>query len=365
MSPRVTRRRRKVMEEPAPGAERGGMWRLRAQYLEWLAVRNYSKASMAAWSYDLSRFLMWCDERGLTDPTEVTQPVVERYQTHLYYYRQPNGKPLTTGTQYHRLGSVRSFFRWTARQHLTLFNPAAEIEMPRLGRRLPRNVLNEAEVEKVLEQPDVRTPLGVRDRAILETLYSTGIRRKELAGLTVYDLDMTRGTLLVREGKGQRDRVVPIGQRAREWINRYVLEVRPRLVVEPTMTALFLSVEGNPFFDLGGLSSIARRYLDMSKVGKAGGCHIFRHTAATLMLENGADVRFIQDLLGHSKLSTTAVYTHVSIGKLQEIHRATHPAEREPSGRAPDLDVSAAQLLDELAQGDEDEDKPESADPDF
>lgn len=335
------------------------MWALLQEYVEWLLARNYSAETARTRVNDVRRFLAWCDERSIVQPTEVTQPIVERYQRWLYYHRMPNGRPLSFRTQHHILTSVRVFFRWLTRQHHTLFNPAAEIEMPRYGQRLPRDVLTATEAEAVLSQPDVSQPLGVRDRAILETFYSTGIRRKELAYLTLYDLEQSRGTLLIREGKNQKDRVVPIGERARMWIAKYLAEVRPSLVVEPDEGYLFLSSLGNTF-ELSTLSELVRECIVAAKIEKKGGCHIFRHTMATLMLENGADVRFIQDILGHSHLSTTEVYTHVSIVKLQQIHRATHPAEQPRRAAEPDpprVETGAMQVLTQLAEEDDESDE--------
>jgi integrase/recombinase XerD len=176
-------------------------------------------------------------------------------------------------------------------------------------------------------QADTSDPLGIRDRAILETLYSTGMRRMELVNLALYDLDLDRGTLMVRQGKGKKDRMVPIGERAAVWIEKYRSDVRHQLVVEPDDGTLFLTAEGARF-SLNGMTSLARNYVLAADTGKRGACHLFRHTMATQMLENGADIRFIQQMLGHAKLETTQIYTQVSIRKLQEIHRATHPTAR-------------------------------------
>lgn len=334
---------------------------MQAQFLEAMQARNFSHDTVRMWAADLRRFLTWCDERSLSEPTEVTQPIIERYQRWLFYYRRVNGRPLTFQTQHHMLRSVKTFFRWLTRQRLTLFNPAAEIELPRVPKRLPRDVLSLAEVEAVIGQPDIESPIGVRDRAILETFYSTGIRRQELANLALYDLDRVRGTLFVREGKNRKDRVVPIGQRALAWIDKYVTDIRPQLVTEPDDGHLFLTAEGTPFHRGGNLTDITKKYLLAADIRKGGSCHIFRHTMATLMLENGADIRFIQEILGHTDLSTTQLYTHVSIVKLQKIHQATHPAERAGPGPEPDAaadPATARQVLDDLAAEDDEEDEP-------
>jgi len=202
--------------------------------------------------------------------------------------------------------------------------------------------------------------LGLRDRAILEMLYSTGIRRTELVNLLVHDLDVNRETVFVRLGKGKKDRIVPGGERAVAWACRYLYEVRPRIVVEPDCGRLFLSREGGPIAG-ATLTDLVRDYVIASGVGKAGACHIFRHTMATLMLEGGADVRFIREMLGHANLQTTQIYTHVSIQKLKAIHDATHPgAKLKPAAsRAADVKTEAEpavllQALDAEAEGDQD-----------
>ena len=304
-----------------------GMWLLRDMFLDSLGTRNFSTETLKSRASSLSRFLTWCDERSLSEPTEITQPIIEQYQRWLFYYRRPDGRPLSFPTQHHMLQAVKLFFQWLTRQHLTLFNPAAEIELPRYARRLPRDVLTVQEAEAILAQPDIKSLIGIRDRAILETFYATGIRRRELAFLSVYDLDPARGTLFVREGKNKKDRVLPIGQRARAWINKYVMDVRPRLVADPDENFLFLTVDGTPYRKVSLLNDLVNRYVEAAEITKHGSCHMFRHTMATLMLENGADIRFIQEMLGHADLTTTEVYTRVSITKLQQIYQATHPAE--------------------------------------
>lgn len=250
--------------------------------------------------------------------------MLERYQRWLFHYRKANGDPLSFRSQSQRLLPVRAFFRWAARNNVVLYNPASEIELPKVEKRLPRPALTASEAEHVLAMCDLTEPAGVRDRAMLEVLYSTGIRRGELAHLSLFDLDVERSTLLVRQGKGRKDRMVPIGERAVAWLTRYLTEVRPSLVVEPDDGSMFVSAEGCGFSP-DRLTQIARRYVEASGVPKQGACHLFRHTMATLMLEGGADIRYIQAMLGHAELSTTQIYAQVSIRALQAVHAATHP----------------------------------------
>jgi integrase/recombinase XerD len=338
-----------------------GFARRLADYVEWMSVRNYSPWTAKRCRRSILHFIRWCDERGLHRPKEITRPILERYARHLYYHRKENGQPLTFRTQHNHLSALRSFFKHLTRQNHLLSNPASEIELPRLGHRLPKAILTKAEMEQVLSQPDVDSDLGVRDRAILETFYSTGIRRMELTNLSIYDLDVGRGTLIVRQGKGKKDRVVPIGERALDWIDRYITDVRPTLVVDPNEPTLFLTAYGEPISN-DSLSAWVTRYVDAAAIGKKGSCHLFRHTMATLMLEAGADVRFIQEMLGHQKLDTTQLYTQVSIRELKRIHELTHPSAKR--GRHHDETRShaepsdAVELLDHLdAEADEELDR--------
>ena len=274
-------------------------------------------------------------ERGLQEPVEITRPVLERYQRYLFHYRKKDGQPLSFHSQHSRVAPVRVWFKWLVRQNYLLANPASEIELPRLGYRLP-HVLSIAEAEQVIGQPDIHDPLGLRDRAILETLYSAGMRRLELIHLKLFDTDLGRGIVTIRQGKGKKDRVIPSGDRAVAWIEKYLNEVRPRLVVEPDDGTLFLSADGEAISP-DHLTFMARGYIAQANIGKTGACHLFRHTMATLMLENGADIRFIQQMLGHSKLSSTQIYTQVSIRMLKQVHSMTHPAHlQKPAAAAAD-----------------------------
>ena len=181
-------------------------------------------------------------------------------------------------------------------------------------------------VESILREAEPSTASGLRDRTMLETLYSTALRRMELPGLALYDVDLTRRLVMVREGKGKRDRVVPIGARAAAWVDKYLQEARQRLLVAE-VEALFLTDYCAPVTP-EYVAERVRRYMHFAGIHKPGACHLFRHACATHMLENGADTRFIQALLEHADLNTTQIYTRVSIDKLREIHDATHPAKQ-------------------------------------
>jgi integrase/recombinase XerD len=338
-------------KRPRPSIADGdprSMATLLAAFLERLRVKNYAASTIEDHDINLRHFIAWCVERAITRASDVTKPMIDRYQRVLYYYRKPDGRPLSFQSQHLKLSSVKLFFRWLTRENHILYNPASEIELPRVERRLPRYVLTANEADRVLSQPDITTPFGIRDRAMLEILYSTGIRRAELVHLTIYDLDAERGTIMVRQGKGKKDRMVPIGDRAIAWTQKYLTEVRPTLISsrddDGTMFLTYTGIGFSP--DL--LTRWVRQYVEAAGLQKAGACHLFRHTMATLMLERGADIRFVQEMLGHAHLQTTQIYTRVAIKKLKEIHSATHPsaklersiavADGEDAADAPRLD---------------------------
>lgn len=302
-----------------------GLYRYMQAFLEWTEVKGFSKDTYKRRKAALRRFIQWCAERELQDPKEITKPILERYQRYLYYYRKHDGQPLTFGSQHVMLTPIKTFFKWLTKENHILYNPASELELPKKPKRLPKTILHPDDIESILIQPDTDTDEGLRDRAMLETLYSTGIRRMELSNLTIYDIDSRRCTLSVREGKGSKDRMIPIGQRALAWVEKYRLDVRPGLVMHHDEQALFLTREGKAF-RRGALSNRIKKYIDQAGIIVTGSCHLFRHAMATHMLENGADIRFIQAMLGHSDLNTTQIYTQVSIEKLKAVHAATHPA---------------------------------------
>lgn len=321
---------------PLPGeGDPGSLASFRARYLAWLEVRGFSGDTITSRGLDLHAFVAWAAERGLMEPREITKPILERYQRHLHHWRKDDGAPLSFRTQAGRLGRIRGFFRWLAKEGLILSNPGADLEPPRAERRLPAATLTAEEAEQVLAVPDLADPMGVRDRVMLEVLYATGIRRAELTRLSLYDVDYARAALMVRQGKGKKDRIVPLGERAKAWLEVWRDQTRPQLVAGRDPGLLFLSATGGAVKPKK-LTDRIGGYVRRSGVGKPGACHLMRHTAATLMLDGGADIRFIQALLGHASLTSTQIYTQVSVVKLAEVHAATHPGAKSRAATRPD-----------------------------
>ena len=321
------------MRRPPPAPPRP-LTALVDDHLRWLEATGFAVATIRSRRKSLCGFVRWAAERDITHPTQLTLATFEGYQLALTRARRADGRPLAVGTQALTLTGLKHFGKWLVRTGRVSADPAEGLVLPRRPQRLPRVVLTAEEAERVLAGPDVGRRLGVRDRAILETFYSTGMRRAELIQLRLSDLEKERGVNLIREGKGRRDRVVPIGSRALRWIARYQAESRPALARHAGSGFLFLTQRGNRIRE-NRLSEMIRGYIRAAGLGKEGSCHVFRHTMATLLLENGADIRVVQEILGHASLATTALYTHVAIGRIKQVHSATHPAERGAGVEAP------------------------------
>lgn len=296
-----------------------------------MAARNYSPYTIEQRVITATAFIAWANLSGVSDPQAVTRDLIETYRIRLFNHRKTNGEPLGVRTQSVRLVALRSFFRWLSREGVIAFDPSAGLDLPRSERRLPSTILSQDEVEAVLALPNITTPLGLRDRAILETLYATGIRRLELTRLRLRDVDHARQLIQVRKGKGGKDRMVPTGERALAWLLAYREIARPKLISAVKTEQLFLTSWGTPVHPKKMTARVSA-YVSAAKLGKSGSCHLFRHAAATHMLENGADIRFIQAMLGHESLDTTRIYTHVSIAPLAAVHSRTHPAARFREG---------------------------------
>jgi len=301
------------------------------QFLSAVRMRNCSERTIGHWKFVLHRFVDWCHERSIESPSEVTPQLMAAYRRHLFYYRNPKtGLPLKFDTQAHYLTPIRRWFDWIKVQGWIASDPTRELELPKSEYRLPTSVLNIEQVEQLLNQADVKTPIGIRDRAIMETFYSCGIRCGELVSLDLYDVNVLREILVVRCGKGKKDRIVPIGRRAIGWIEKWVHDARPQLISDATGQSMFISSRGRRL-QHNYVSNLVREYLDAIGIEFRGACHLLRHTAATLMMENGADLRSLQEYLGHARLNTTQIYTHVSIQRLQDVHRKCHPASSSQS----------------------------------
>ncbi|MCR4333043.1 MAG: site-specific tyrosine recombinase XerD [Sulfuricaulis sp.] len=220
------------------------------------------------------------------------------------------------------LSSLRRFYGYLGREDKIKTDPTALIDSPKLGRPLPKS-LSEEQVEKLLQSPDVATHYGLRDRAMLETLYATGLRVSELVGLTLSQVSLTQGVVRVI-GKGDKERLVPMGEEAISWISRYLAEGRPRLVRSRSTDALFATARGGPMTRQAFWHNL-KVHTRSAGIQTALSPHTLRHAFATHLLNHGADLRVVQMLLGHADLSTTQIYTHVAQARLKTLHEQHHP----------------------------------------
>jgi integrase/recombinase XerD len=330
---------------------KGGRWEdpqsllfLTARFLEHKRTRNYSPQTVYRFQRHIGYFRKYCEALGITQARQVTRAVVLSYQSYLFHYRKFDGTPLSVGTQCQWLVAMGLFFSYLTRESLILYNPASDLDLPRKEKRLPKALLSPDDVETILHTPDTREAMGIRDRAIIEVLYSTGIRRMELCNLDMHHVDLSQGLVHVMLGKGKKDRVVPIGKRAIEWVEKYLSEVRPMLSPSMNQPSLFLTSWATRFTD-SHLTKVVREIIVASGVNKPGSCHLFRHAFATGLLTNGCDVRHIQIMLGHASLETTQIYTHLAMREVQEAHKRFHPTSCEKPAAATPTDAQLGEVL--------------------
>lgn len=325
LSPRRRHRRSAaILRDPVPG---NPMCAQMEEYCQAVLAEGAAVETVRTQRRTILRFIIWADGQQVRALETLSRSVLEQYQRHLHLHLKRDGQPLSVGSQVVCLAAVKAWLKWLLRQGRLASNPSEWLRVPKLPSILPATLLNASRVREVLALADTRTAIGVRDRAILETLYSTGIRRLELVNLAMADVDPAEGVVMVRQGKGRKDRLVPLGEGACYSVRRFMHESRPTLTSAESGDALFLDEFGRPLTPRY-LSDLVRRYLDHAGVTTRGSCHVFRHAMATHMLDNGADIRHIQAMLGHARLETTQIYTRVSIAKLKQVHAATHPTGR-------------------------------------
>lgn len=271
-------------------------------------------------------FLAWLGERGIALP-DVRSADIQAYQSHLYAMRKKDGTAYSSSDQVHRLSAVKTLFRFLYHRGYLLTDPSGSVEYPRREQRLPRGILSREEARRLVETPDTQTPLGLRDRAILETFYATGIRAGELAKLKCADVDTEDRILRVVLGKGAKDRNLPLTRAAAEAIEAYLLEGRPRIRGASRSPWLFLALRGGRLY-ASLLNDVVHSAAKQAGIEKQVTCHSLRHSVATHLLKGGADIRHIQALLGHSSLASTERYTHVEISDLSKVLKRAHPRGR-------------------------------------
>lgn len=279
----------------------------------WLA-KGLSKNTLEAYRRDLQGLAAWFDGG---DISEVSSSDL------LSYLAARHGQGISARTSAREMSAFRSFFGWLVRENVNELDPTVSIPLPKMGRHLPAT-LSEAEVERLLAAPDTDEARGLRDRAMLELLYATGMRVSELVGLRLTSLNVRQGVVRVDAGKGGKDRLVPIGEWALEWIQRYLSNGRDELLGRNTSEALFPGRWGR-FMTRQNFWHTVKRYARIAEIEHRLSPHVLRHAFATHLLNHGADLRSVQMMLGHSDLSTTQIYTHVASTRLKTVHEEHHP----------------------------------------
>lgn len=293
------------------------------QFIEYLSkVRNLSENTLRSYQTDLLAFQQWCSREGV----EVTKVDHRNLRLYLAYLKQTQYSAKTLNRH---LSALRSFYKWMQREKLIATDPALALSNPRAPRNLP-HTMTDSDVNRLLESCDTSTAVGLRDRAFLEFLYATGARISEVATLKLEQIDLQNGTVRLF-GKGSKERIVPLYESAIEWLKKYLRSSRPTLLLKDKSgrahSALFISVRGNDM-SADSLRKVFSSYLVAAGLDSSLSPHAMRHTYATELLGGGADLRIVQELLGHESLSTTQVYTHLSVDRLKEAAKAAHPRSK-------------------------------------
>jgi integrase/recombinase XerD len=283
-------------------------------------VRSYSRSTLLSYGDALTVFFAFLTRAGIDDVRSVARDIIRDYQTWL------TAQPWSSWTRIARLQGLKRFFEHLEATDAILVNPCLGLTLPRVGRRLPRVVLSREEARRILNAPDTQTPIGIRDRAMLELFYSTGIRRAEMARITIHDLDLKNGFVRVNQGKGGKDRVVPMGEKATAYVAEYLRHVRGEWSKQNREErALWLSSQhGYRPLGLPMIDNVVKKYGRLAGLGQVSP-HAWRHTCATHLVSNGANIAYVQRLLGHRSLRTTQLYTRVAVTEVKATHRKAHP----------------------------------------
>ncbi len=299
-------------------------------FKENMAVLNRSPATIKAYSNNVRDFLEGLKKNIKT----VTRLDLEKYIAGLYNYKKQDGTGYTTNSIIIKVRSLKRFFEYLERANIIFINPMEYILEPQKEKTLPRNILSVQEVRKILDQPNLGAMTGIRDRAVLELFYSTGIRLNELCSLTIYDADLQGKMLRVNQGKGKKDRVVPMGKHAIRFLREYITRVRPHFTKKNRQSRhLLVSNLGTPL-SKQVVGIMIRTNARAAKIKKKVSAHTFRHTFASQLVKNGADIVAVQKMLGHTDLKTTQGYIQALGLDLKKNHQKSHPREKDKIKRA-------------------------------
>lgn len=299
---------------------------LKDRFIQNRMLEDRAEATITTATSNLRFFFSYLASLGINDITKVNQETMSNYKIYLHNYKFRDNRSYAKATIIHRLKLITVFFKFLHRAGIVYTDPTLNMGIPQNEDKIPRVILSRQEIMKMLKSPDWRTVLGYRDRAILETLYSTGIRNIELRHIKIEDVDFDKGLLRITRGKGNRTRVVPIGEIACRFIRNYVENIKPQFLNGIDTGWLFLSSNGKMLIS-DSVNKMVQKYSIKCGIKKHVTPHCIRHTAATHLLEEKMDIRYIQEFLGHRKIDTTQIYTRVVIDDLQDKYREYHPRE--------------------------------------
>jgi integrase/recombinase XerD len=299
-----------------------------SRYLQNLESLNYSAVTLRTLEVYAHRFGEFLAETKTTDVHTVTAAVLQDFQRWLFYQPTFKGTARTVASQNRVVSGIRNFFAFLTHEGYLAHNPAQGLRLAKEPDALPKNVLTPDEARRLIEAPDVHTLSGYRDRTLLEVLYATGIRKAELRSLTVASVNLEEELLHVT-GKGKKDRVVPLSSIACQFLENYIKAIRPELLKGRETDKLFISTRDGLPIGVHGIKQIINRYVRRLNLKKHVTCHLWRHSCATHLLKNNANLRHVQEMLGHKSLATTERYLRLSVADLKEAHRKFHPREQQ------------------------------------
>jgi len=315
--------------------ERGGIYikmefeRVKEKYKSYMRMKGYSARSIEHYEEALDRFFKYLiEDKGINRIQDVKREDITDYQIKTHNTKNKvTGRPLSIGYKSRILIVVKLFFREMVKTGEILYSPASDMEVPSAKRMIPHEVLTVKEIRKLLSTAKGNDPFETRDRAMMELFYSSGMRNTELRDLKLGDIDLDKKEVIIRKGKGGKSRVVPIGSIAAGWIDTYLKHARDKILKDKSNEYIFLHCRGERL-SRRAPGDIISKYAKRAKIKKKVRAHMLRHTCATHLIKGGADIRYVQEFLGHKSLDSTQVYTRVDIGDLKLVHMKTHPRER-------------------------------------
>lgn len=305
---------------------------LRERYLSWMLATRYAEATIKGAGDDVAWLYRFLALRGIARIADVTPEILNEYSLWFRDHkpRQNEAKAVGIHQIANRLHGVKVYFRWLAQNMIVLADPAEDLEVPRIVRSLPQTILTQEEARRLLDAPDLRSPVGYRDKAMLELIYATGIRTGELLRLKIADFDVKARTVFVRQGKGGKDRIIPLPSTAAGYLKEYIEKVRPRMKRYGKFKDqgyLFVSYNGTPFIR-NRMKDVMKRSAQLAGIDRPVTAMILRHSIATHLLENGMGIRYIQEFLGHEDMRTTTIYSKATLKGMRRYFNKHHPQEK-------------------------------------